>query len=94
MAATDWEIRRAAIGQNGIQIILCDDDPAFLAQLHSAVERTFSKLNTKAMITDFHGPQECSPEQLTACDMAFMDQDHCCVSAGGRCRNLAGRDSG
>ena len=75
MATTDWEIRRAAIGQNGIRIILCDDDPAFLAQLHSAVERTFAKLNMKAMITDFHGPQECAPARLAACDMAFMDID-------------------
>lgn len=75
MATTDWEIRRAAIGQNGIQIILCDDDPAFLMQLHSTVERTFTKLNMNAMITDFHGPQECTPAQLAACDMAFMDID-------------------
>ena len=48
MAITEWEIRRAAIGQNNLKVILCDDDPVFLKALRSEVERTFSRLNMNA----------------------------------------------
>ena len=75
MAITEWEIRRTAIGQNSISILLCDDDPVFLNQLRSEIQRTFTKLNIKAEITGFSGPAELSPELLADCDMAFLDID-------------------
>ena len=75
MAITEWEIRRTAVGQNRINIILCDDDPVFLKALRSEVERTFSRLNMKATIRTFNSPTDISPEQLAACDMAFLDID-------------------
>lgn len=28
MEITEWEIRRTAVGQRNIKIILCDDDPS------------------------------------------------------------------
>ena len=75
MAITEWEIRRAAVGQNNIKVILCDDDLDFLNTLHSEVERTFSRLNMKATIRAFDSPTDISPELLEACDMAFLDID-------------------
>lgn len=75
MAITEWEIRRAAVGQNNIKIILCDDDPGFLKTLHREVERTFTRLNVKAEITAFNSPGDIPPEQLASCDMAFLDID-------------------
>lgn len=75
MAITQWEIQRTAISENNIKVILCDDEPAFLKALRSEIERTFSKLNTKATIRAFNSPTDISPEQLAACDMAFLDID-------------------
>ena len=83
MAITEWEIRRAAVGQGNIKLILCDDDPVFLKALRSEVERTFSKLNMKATISAFNGPTDISPEQLAACDMAFLDVDFESVDRNG-----------
>lgn len=75
MAITEWEIRRAAVGQNSIKVILCDDDPVFLKALHSELDCTFSKLNMKAEIPVFHSPADIPAELLVACDMAFLDID-------------------
>jgi len=75
MAITEWEIRRATVGKNNIKIIICDDDPVFLKELHSEIERTFARLNMKATIRAFNSPTDISPEQLAACDMAFLDVD-------------------
>ena len=75
MAITDWEIRRTGIGQRGIQVILCDDDPDFLMTLHSSIKRTFLKLNTVAAISTFNSPMDIPQELLAACDMAFLDID-------------------
>ena len=75
MAITEWEIRRAAVGQKHIKIILCDDDPAFLKALHGDIERTFSRLNMEAVITSFNSPADISRSVLAACDMAFLDID-------------------
>ena len=75
MAITEWEIRRAAIGQGGIKIILCDDDSAFLKQLQVEIKRTFARLSMNAAICTFNSPTDISPEQLAVCDMAFLDID-------------------
>ena len=75
MAITEWELRRDAIGQGNVKILLCDDDPVFLQELQSEVERTFAKMNRKAAITAFDSPAIIPPELLAACDMAFFDID-------------------
>lgn len=75
MANTQWEIRRAVVGQNKIKIILCDDDPVFLNVLQEELIRTFVKLNMRAEITALGGPGAIRPEQLASCDMAFLDID-------------------
>ena len=75
MAITEWEIRRAAVGQNNIKVILCDDDPVFLKELHSELVRTFAKLNIQATISAFNSPVDIMAEQLAACNMAFLDID-------------------
>ena len=75
MAITEWEIRRAAVGQGNIKVILCDDDPVFLKALRNEAECTFSRLNIKAAICAFNSPTDISPEQLAVCDMAFLDID-------------------
>lgn len=75
MAMTEWEIRRAAVGQAGIQIILCDDDPVFLKALQQEIIRAFAKLNTKATVSTWNRPGDISAEQFAACHMAFLDID-------------------
>ena len=75
MAITEWEIRRAAIGQGNVKIVLCDDDPVFLQELHREVELTFVKMNRKATVATFHSPTAISEELLSICDMAFFDID-------------------
>ena len=75
MAITEWELRRAAVGQGGVNIILCDDDPVFLRELHSEIDRTYTRLNMKATIWDFQSPQDLSAEQFATCDIAFLDID-------------------
>lgn len=75
MAFTEWEILRAAVGQNSIQIVLCDDDPIFLKKLQNEIERIFAKLNMTAAINSFNSPMDI-PEALFAdCNMAFLDID-------------------
>lgn len=76
MAITQWEIRRADVGQDGIKIILCDDDPVFLKDLQVEIERTFTKLDIKSAITAFNSPADIPLELITACDMAFLDIDY------------------
>ena len=75
MAMTEWEIRRDAIGQDGIKILLCDDDPSFLQTLRAGVERVLAKRNAKAAIIASHSPAAISSDQLAVCDMAFLDID-------------------
>lgn len=75
MAITEWEIRRAAIGQSNIKIILCDDDPVFLKIMCSEVERTFARLNMKVSLAAFSNPADISPQFFAACNMAFLDID-------------------
>lgn len=83
MAMADWEIRRDAVGQNDIRIVLCDDDPAFLRELQQEITRSFEKLNAKAAITALGSSADLSPELLAACDMAFLDIDFECEDRNG-----------
>ena len=75
MAITEWEICRTAKGQEKIQIILCDDDPAFLNLLDDELVRIFGKLKIGASIILSNAPADLTPELLAACDMAFFDID-------------------
>lgn len=42
---TGWEIHRSAVGQKQINIILCDDDSAFLKELNNEILRCCAKLS-------------------------------------------------
>ena len=75
MAYTEWEIDRAAVGQSGIKILLCDDDPTFLNVLQGEITRVFKKVNMQISITAFRSAQEIAPAHFACCDMAFLDID-------------------
>jgi len=75
MAITDWEIRRAALGQSNIRLVLCDDDPLFLDQLHRELTRIFTKLNMSATVNTYNSPEDIPVRLLAECDMAFLDID-------------------
>ena len=75
MAISEWELRRTALGQRNIKVILCDDDPAFLNELHNELDRIFARCNMKATITAFNSPAEISPQHHSSYDMAFLDID-------------------
>lgn len=83
MAITEWQIRRTAVGQSKIRIILCDDDPDFLKELHREVERVFAKLNMETDISAIYSPGDIPTEQLSSCDMAFLDVDYECENSNG-----------
>lgn len=75
MAITEWEIRRAAVGKNKLNIFLCDDDPDFLNVLDDELARIFRKHNLNASIFLINSPSDLSESLLAACDMAFLDID-------------------
>ena len=75
MAMMDWDVRRAAMGQNAVNMIMCDDDPVFLNALRENVLRVFERLNMQVAVTCFHSPLEVTEQQFASCDMAFLDID-------------------
>ena len=75
MPITEWELRRAAVGQNDIRILLCDDDPCLINQIRTELCAAFSRLNRNAAICAFSTPSAITEEHLAACDMAFLDVD-------------------
>ena len=83
MAITEWEIRRAALGQREIRILMCDDDPDFVEALRREVERVLAKLGMRPAIASFGEPGEIPEELLSACDMAFLDVDFDRVDSNG-----------
>lgn len=75
MAMTEWGLRRMAAGQKRMQLLLCDDDPAFLQALHTELTRALAKLNIHADIAAFGRISDIPPKQLSECDVAFLDID-------------------
>ncbi len=75
MAITEWALCRKEIGQEGLQVLLCDDDGAFLQSLRPELERIFSKLNMTASVWMAQGPGDLKHEWLSACDLVFLDID-------------------
>ena len=75
MAITDWEIRRTAIGQKALHVLLCDDDSDFLNALDDELSCIFRKQNLNASIFLLHTPRDLTVELLAGCDMAFLDID-------------------
>ncbi len=62
-------------GISSVNIILCDDDSAFLDTFHAKILAVLAKLPIQATIQLSTGLQELSNEQLTTCDIAFLDVD-------------------
>ncbi len=75
MAMTEWSIRRTAIGQNSISILLCDDDTDFLNIFRDEIISAFAKLNLKAELSTFKSAENIPDGLLGSCDMAFLDID-------------------
>ncbi len=75
MAMTEWSIRRTAIGQNSISVLLCDDDPEFLAVFRDEIGCAFAKLNLKVNLSTFKSAENIPDGLLGSCDMAFLDID-------------------
>ncbi len=75
MAMTEWSIRRTAIGQNSIRVLLCDDDPEFLSVFRDDIIAAFAKLNLKADLSTFRSAESIPEGLLGSCDMAFFDID-------------------
>jgi DNA-binding LytR/AlgR family response regulator len=69
------EIAERGILRSTVNVILCDDDPTFLAALQRKVERAISKLNTESTITTFNNPTDIPQGLMTVCDLAFLDID-------------------
>ena len=75
MTYTQWETRRAVLGNNSIKIILCDDDPNFLQALQKEIFRAFEKLNMNVAVLASGRVNDITDAQFADCDMAFLDID-------------------
>ena len=75
MAATEWELRRAAVGQDRMSIVLCDDDDVFMRSLRCELERVFEKLHVGAHLTCCRKLADIPRDILSGCAMAFLDMD-------------------
>ena len=75
MAYTQWEIYRAVLGNKGIRIILCDDNPVFLNELQNEIEHAFEKMNIHISFAVANRVADISESQFAQCDMAFLDID-------------------
>ncbi len=61
--------------QAQINILVCDDDRAFLDAFRAKMVSALEKLNTSAEITMLNSIHQLSDEVLSACDIAFLDVD-------------------
>ena len=75
MTYTQWETRRAALGNHAIRVVLCDDDPAFRQALCREINRAFEKLNMKVSVIAAGSATDITQAQFADCDMAFLDID-------------------
>lgn len=75
MATTEWSIRRTAIGQKSISVVMCDDDPDFTKTFYGEIESAFIKLNLKADISAFSNVDDIPTDLFASCNMAFLDID-------------------
>lgn len=75
MAMTEWSIRRTAIGQSSIKVLLCDDDSEFLSVFRDEIVETFEKQNLKVELSTFGSAESIPDGLLGSCDMAFLDID-------------------
>lgn len=75
MTYTQWETRRAALVNNSIRIVLCDDDPAFLQAIGAEIHRAFAKMNMNVTISASGRATDITDAQFAECDMAFLDID-------------------
>ncbi len=75
MAMTEWKIRRTAIGQNSIKVLLCDDDAEFMSVFRDEIIAAFAKHNLKAELSTFNSAEYIPEGMLSSCDMAFLDID-------------------
>lgn len=75
MAISEWSIRRTAIGQNSIKVVLCDDDADFLNTFRGEIIEAFEKQNLKAELMTFNSAEFIPDATFASCDMAFLDID-------------------
>lgn len=75
MAIMEWKIHRNVIGQNNVNVVLCDDDPEFMHTFAGDVISVFDKLNLKVAVESFCRADDIPVEKLVSCDMAFLDID-------------------
>lgn len=75
MSMMAWKIHRAGMEQKSIDVILCDDDPAFLNAFRHELEGVFLKLGITAQVSAFAAADALTDTRLAACDLAFLDVD-------------------
>ena len=58
-----------------MRIIICDDDPLFLAKMNSSVEQLLNAAGQKAKIHAFSDWEKIGEPILSSCDIALLDID-------------------
>ncbi len=74
MAINEWSLCRATVSPDE-NIIICDDDTAFIRGIETELHRIFEKMNITADIKIYNSPSDITDEALGSCLMAFLDVD-------------------
>lgn len=56
-----------------IRILICDDDPLFLENIQTEIQKILSKAGVKAKVHCYRNREDISLTLLSSCDIAFLD---------------------
>lgn len=77
----DWSISnggssmKARWNNQMMRLIICDDDPLFLAKIEVAVHQVISNMGLKTKVHTFSAMEQISDQLLSSCDIALLDID-------------------
>lgn len=75
MAETKNDLIGGGAAYRSVQVLLCDDDPAFLQWQREAVTAALWRMGTLASVHAFCSGEEIPAALLAECDMAILDID-------------------
>ncbi len=75
MAITEWKIGRNAMGRKKINVLVCDDDIAFLNIMKKELTDVFAKLQVCVEVAAFRSPADMDDDAIHCGDLFFLDVD-------------------
>lgn len=77
----DWSVSnggssmKARWNNQMMRLIICDDDPVFLAKMEVAVHQIIRNMGLKTKVHTFSSMEQISDQLLSSCDIALLDID-------------------